>query len=128
MVRLHHQFPYWGARKLLHLLPEGMARPHHSTVDATLRRHNCQVRYHAEDAQAPATKRFEHHLPNELWQIDFKGNFHLSDRHSPRCHPLTVLDDHSRFVLCLEGCEESAWSWFAPSWPRCFVATGCHAG
>ncbi|EJR8320716.1 helix-turn-helix domain containing protein, partial [Escherichia coli] len=36
VVRLHHQFPYWGARKLLQLLPEGMKRPHHSTLDAIL--------------------------------------------------------------------------------------------
>jgi transposase InsO family protein len=105
VVRLHHQFPFWGARKLLPLLPDGMKRPHHSTIDAILHRHDCHVRYHAEEAQAPATRRFEHEQPNELWQIDFKGHFHLSDRRSPRCHPLTVLDDHSRFALCLEGCE-----------------------
>jgi transposase InsO family protein len=105
VVRLHHQFPFWGARKLLPLLPDGLKRPHHSTIDAILHRHDCQVRYHAEEAQAPATRRFEHERPNELWQIDFKGHFHLSDRRSPRCHPLTVLDDHSRFALCLEGCE-----------------------
>jgi len=105
VVRLHHQFPYWGARKLLQLLPEGMKRPHHSTLDAILQRNDCQVRYHTEPAQAPATRRFEHERPNELWQIDFKGNFYLSDRRSLRCHPLTILDDHSRFALCLEGCE-----------------------
>lgn len=105
VVRLHHQFPFWGARKLLPLLPDGMKRPHHSTIDAILHRHACRVRYHAEEAQAPATRRFEHERPNELWQIDFKGHFHLSDSRSPRCHPLTVLDDHSRFALCLEGCE-----------------------
>lgn len=105
VVRLHHQFPFWGARKLLPLLPDGMKRPHHSTIDAILHRHDCQVRYHTEEAQAPATRRFEHERPNELWQVDFKGHFHLSDRRSPRCHPLTVLDDHSRFALCLEGCE-----------------------
>jgi transposase InsO family protein len=105
VVRLHHQFPFWGARKLLPLLPDGLKRPHHSTIDAILHRHDCQVRYHAEEAQAPATRRLEHERPNELWQIDFKGHFHLSDRRSPRCHPLTVLDDHSRFALCLEGCE-----------------------
>lgn len=105
VVRLHHQFPYWGARKLLQLLPEGMKRPHHSTLDAILQRNNCRVRYHAAQAQAPATRRFEHERPNELWQIDFKGNFYLSDHRSLRCHPLTILDDHSRFALCLEGCE-----------------------
>lgn len=105
VVRMHHQFPYWGARKLLPLLPDGMKRPHHSTIDAILQRHDCQVLYHSEQAQAPATRRFEHERPNDLWQIDFKGHFHLSDHRSPRCHPLTVIDDHSRFVLCLEGCE-----------------------
>ena len=105
VVRMHHQFPYWGARKLLPLLPDGMKRPHHSTIDAILQRHDCQVLYHSEKAQAPATRRFEHERPNDLWQIDFKGHFHLSDHRSPRCHPLTVIDDHSRFVLCLEGCE-----------------------
>lgn len=105
VVQLHQRFPYWGARKLRSLLPAAFDAPHHSTLDAILRRQGCQVRYHAEAAQAPATRRFEHSRPNALWQMDFKGHFHLSDRRSPRCHPLTLLDDHSRFVLCLAACE-----------------------
>ena len=43
----------------------------------------------------PALRRFEHAAPNELWQMDFKGHFALE---SGRCHPLTVLDDHSRYL------------------------------
>lgn len=39
--------------------------------------------------------------PNHLWQMDFKGYFALQ---AARCHPLTVLDDHSRFSLCLQAC------------------------
>lgn len=105
VVQLHRRFPFWGARKLLSLLPADVGRPHHSTLDAILRRHGCQVRYHAETAEAPAIQRFEHPQPNALWQMDFKGHFHLADHRSPRCHPLTVLDDHSRFALCLEACE-----------------------
>lgn len=34
--------------------------------------------------------------------MDFKGHFGMVD--GSRCHPLTVLDDHSRFSLVLEAC------------------------
>ena len=51
--------------------------------------------------EARAFARFEQSEPNELWQMDFKGHFPLS---SGRCHPLTVLDDHSRYALALEAC------------------------
>lgn len=105
VLEVHRRYPFWGARKLRRLLPAGLEVPHHSTVDAILRRHGCQVRYHGDDAPAPATQRFEHEQPNELWQMDFKGHFHLADRSSERCHPLTLLDDHSRFALCLQACD-----------------------
>ena len=47
-------------------------------------------------------QRFEHIAPNTLWQMDFKGYFALLDQR--RCHPLTVLDDHSRFALLVRAC------------------------
>jgi hypothetical protein len=43
-----------------------------------------------------ATIRFERPCPNELWQMDFKGEFAMS---GGACYPLTVVDDHSRFAL-----------------------------
>jgi transposase InsO family protein len=49
--------------------------------------------------------RFEHEAPNLLWQMDFKGHFGLTDRTAGRCHPLTILDDHSRFSVCLTACK-----------------------
>ena len=36
--------------------------------------------------------------------MDFKGHFPLISAKAQRCHPLTVLDDHSRFNLCLKAC------------------------
>jgi transposase InsO family protein len=51
----------------------------------------------------PATGRFEHSAPNQLWQMDFKGHFPFA---GGRCHPLTLLDDHSRFSLCLAHCPD----------------------
>lgn len=53
---------------------------------------------------APAARplqRFERAQPNELWQMDHKG--HFGTQGGARCHPLTVLDDHSRFNLVLEA-------------------------
>ena len=46
-------------------------------------------------------QRFERQLPNELWQMDHKGDF--ATQAGPRCHPLTVLDDHSRYNLVLDA-------------------------
>jgi transposase InsO family protein len=34
--------------------------------------------------------------------MDYKGWFRLLNKQ--QCHPLTILDDHSRFNLCLEAC------------------------
>jgi hypothetical protein len=48
-------------------------------------------------------QRFEHPAPNQLWQMDFKGHFATD---TARCHPLTVLDDHSRFALGLQACSD----------------------
>jgi hypothetical protein len=47
--------------------------------------------------------RFEHAAPNDLWQMDFKGHVALR---AGRLHPLTVLDDHSRFSVALSACAD----------------------
>jgi transposase InsO family protein len=47
-------------------------------------------------------QRFEKPAPNQLWQMDFKGWVPLAN--AARCHPLTVVDDHSRYALCLAAC------------------------
>ena len=100
-VRLEH--PCWGGRKIRRVLQnEGAAQvPAASTITAILRRHG---RLDGPGAQLPrAFMRFEHAAPNDLWQMDFKGHFAL---HAGRCHPLTVLDDHSRYSLTLEACAD----------------------
>lgn len=53
--------------------------------------------------QPRAFTRFEHEHPNDLWQMDFKGHVPCGDG---RCHPLTVLDDHSRFNVVLRACAD----------------------
>jgi len=53
----------------------------------------------ADVAPAPAPRRFERAAPNELWQMDAKGHYPVAP--GRRCHPLSILDDHSRFAVGL---------------------------
>lgn len=103
VLALHDRYPCWGSRKLHALLPEHLPKPHPSTIDAILRRHGRQIQPPPGEPR-PARKRFEHEAPNLLWQMDFKGHFPLTDPRAGRCHPLTILDDHSRYALCLAAC------------------------
>jgi len=92
--------PAWGARKIARCLErEGMECPAVSTVHEILHRNGRIV---APVGGPAAQQRFEKPAPNLLWQMDFKGWVELND--GSRCHPLTVLDDHSRYDLCLQAC------------------------
>jgi transposase InsO family protein len=85
----------WGGRKIRRvLLNQGLAAPSASTITEILRRHGQLDGPGA--GQRRDWVRFEHAEPNDLWQMDFKGWFDLGQG---RCHPLTVLDDHSRYAL-----------------------------
>jgi transposase InsO family protein len=103
VLALNSAHPHWGSRKLQALLPARFGTPHHSTIDAILHRHDRCVDHAPGESQA-ARLRFEHEAPNDLWQMDFKGHFALTGGAAIRCHPLTILDDHSRYSLCLLAC------------------------
>ncbi len=75
--------------------------PAASTITAILRRHG-RLDPREGDKHRP-WRRFEAEAPNDLWQMDFKGHFALAQG---RCHPLTVLDDYSRYALGLEACAD----------------------
>lgn len=98
-VRTEH--PVWGARKIRGiLLAQGfISPPVPSTITEILRRHD-RIDPHASE-QSKAWIRFEHPHPNDLWQMDFKGA--IASPSGP-CHPLTVLDDHSRYCIGLRAC------------------------
>lgn len=102
VVEVRERHPAWGGRKIHHRLKaEGVEEvPAPSTITAILKRHG---RMDAEEsAKHKAWQRFEAEAANELWQMDFKGHFQAAQG---RCHPLTVLDDHSRYSVCLAACD-----------------------
>ena len=102
VVALRQRHPSWGARKLLARL----AQTGQGDLPAVSTAHQVLVRHGLVDPAAAAAhrpwQRFERAAPNELWQMDFKGHFALGN--TQRCHPLTLLDDHSRYALGLEAC------------------------
>jgi transposase InsO family protein len=91
----------WGGRKLASsLIALGHPNiPAPSTITQILRRHNALVP--SQGGEEPALSRFEYEHPNDLWQMDFKGHFPMKQG---RCHPLTILDDHSRYSITVRAC------------------------
>ena len=86
----------WGGEKLAPLLAEHGHVLTPRTIDRWIQREGWT---RPDSAPAPALQRFTHAAPNDLWQMDAKGAYPLADQR--RCHTLSVLDDHSRFVVGL---------------------------
>jgi len=90
----------WGAKKLRVLLQEeekiSLAV---RTIHRILDRHGLI----SAIASQPAPGRFERSAPNDLWQMDTKGRYLLR---AGECHPLSILDDHSRYAVGLYALPE----------------------
>ncbi len=102
VLAVREAHPVWGGRKIRKVLQtEGESPvPAASTITAILHRHD---QIDPEEAQKhTAYQRFERSQPNELWQMDFKGYFALLT--GGYCHPLTVIDDCSRYLVGLKAC------------------------
>lgn len=113
VVAARRQDPGWGGRKLnCHLInqaetgaisirPDQVPSP--STITRILDRHGMLADPdHA--SRRGSWKRFERSAPNELWQLDFKGEFRLANQ--AYCYPLTLVDDYSRFSLAVAACAD----------------------
>lgn len=98
VLSLRRSHPRWGARKIRRLLKnQGERLPACSTITALFHRHGL---IEPSNQAKPNWQRFEREVPNSLWQMDFKGP--VATLGGP-AHALTVLDDHSRFNLCLKA-------------------------
>ncbi len=95
VVALREQYG-WGGDKLTRLLREEAITVAPRTVDRIIQREGLT---RLDSSPARALTRFERTAPNELWQMDAKGYYPL--RPHGRCHPLSVLDDHSRYAIGL---------------------------
>jgi transposase InsO family protein len=99
VLAVRQENPVWGGRKIWgSLRRRGLSPPAPSTITGILHRNGMPM-------VAPGKRswrRFEHAEPNSLWQMDFKGDVAMAQG---RLHPLTVVDDHSRYSVALHATD-----------------------
>jgi transposase InsO family protein len=107
IVRCKRDKPHWGARKIRELLVRKLAGdvrvPAKSTVHAVLDRHGLVKRARRRRNRATGTPLSAGAAPNDLWCVDFKGEFKLGN--GRYCYPLTVSDHAARYLLLCEALE-----------------------
>lgn len=118
-----------GPRQLLwlaHRKYPKLALPSVSTVSAILKSANLiePSRRRRRDAElhGPVGPYRPGVLANDQWTVDFKGQFRLGD--GSLCYPLTVQDDATRFVLCVEGYGSTSEAPVLLSFRRLFAKYG----
>lgn len=106
-IGLREKYPYWGARKLIEIYIKKRAKkaPSERTVNRIIERNGLLDESKRRDL---ATRRFEREHPNDLWQMDYKGEFRYGTSGN-KCYPLTIIDDHSRFNIGLEAYNRLSW-------------------
>lgn len=103
IVEERKRHPTWGPKKVKETLEQRLGRPlpAPSTIgDILMRAGLVQKRMPRKRTPAQPTTLREANAPNDVWCIDYKGQFRLGS--GPLCYPLTLTDQHSRYIL---GCE-----------------------
>lgn len=104
IIKARRRFPTWGPRKLRVLLQDenrGVQIPAASTIGLILEDAGLIDGRPRRRRASPSLKPLrESQKPNDIWAMDFKGQFRLADRRL--CYPLTVTDHFSRLLL---GCD-----------------------
>lgn len=107
IINLKHDKPHWGARKIRELLLRRLASevkvPARSTIHAVLDRHGLVRPMGKRRNKAEGTGLSAGAAPNDLWCVDFKGEFKLGNQRY--CYPLTVTDHASRYLLLCEALD-----------------------
>jgi transposase InsO family protein len=104
LVNARKTHPTWGPRKLLVVI-----RRHHpqaklpaaSTVGEILKKRGMvgrRKRVRRSERYGSPLRAYD--APNRVWCADFKGHFGVDGK---RCHPLTVTDGFSRYLLCCKA-------------------------
>jgi len=104
ILAIRRQHPRWGPRKLKVVLSRKRPRtllPAASTIGEILTREGLvRPRRRARRSSPYGERLREYDAPNAVWCADFKGCLPIGGiRGGARCHPLTISDGYSRFLL-----------------------------
>lgn len=121
----------WGGRKIKRWLLNDIRKgnieldpdliPAPSTITEILKRNQLLDTEDAPSRKGP-WKHFEYPHPNDLWQMDFKGEFALDN--DALCYPLTIVDDHSRYSIAVQACKNQRRQTVQPELKNCFLRYG----
>ena len=116
----------WGPRKILKRLRNrypGRRWPARSTISDILERHGRVLpRRWRRHWKHPGAAPINTTAPNQLWTVDFKGQFRMRD--GLYCYPLTILDHFSRYLLCCQGLHDVCAEGVKPHFLRLFRECG----
>lgn len=122
IVRIRRLYPALGAVKIRKIMRDAG----YTDLPCARTFNNIFHRYgliEKEDSQAATPYiRFEKSVPNEMWQADFKGDFRMGNGY--RCHPLNIIDDCSRYCLCIESLKNETYDEVKPVFERVFHENG----
>jgi transposase InsO family protein len=108
ILAIRRRHPRWGPRKVKVILRRQRPRavlPAASTIGDILKRHGLVRPRRRVRRSSPYVDRLrQYDAPNAVWCADFKGCFSIGgQRGGERCHPLTISDGFSRFLLRCRG-------------------------
>jgi len=102
-MRLHHNT--WGPKKIINRLRGDNPRidwPAPSTAGSILDKEGLVKGRRSKRHTPPYTEPFRDcERPNDVWSIDYKGQFRTGD--GRYCYPLTLTDNFSRYLLLCQG-------------------------
>jgi putative transposase len=104
LLEVRHRFPRWSMGKVVTWVARRYPRTAWPCRPTTVR---------------PLTEPL---AANAVWTTDFKGKFRLGD--GTYCHPLTLRDGFSRFVLRCEGVRAESYPCTRPLFERAFAQFG----
>lgn len=103
ILRERRKHKTWGPKKLRDVLIKDhkiTTPPAESTIGEILKRNGVPLRKRRKRGafRLPLQDLTTPEAANDVWTVDFKGWFKTQD--GDRCDPLTVMDLHSRYLLC----------------------------
>lgn len=126
VVSLRRRHPTWGPKKLLDVLSRekaGSRLPARSTVAEILKRRGlARTRTKRRREGHPGRPQGEAAVPNQVWGVDFKGQFRTRD--GVYCYPFTATDLFSRYLICCDGYPSTAAEGVRVSLERVFRENG----
>jgi len=126
VLAVRKRFPFWGPKKIRAFVYEHVLDvdpPAASTIGRILEKHGMVRPRRRRRRTDPPMQPFSGcNAPNDLWCTDFKGHFRLGN--GSRCHPLTLTDACSRYVLRCEGLDGESTALVHPVYDAAFVEFG----